>query len=30
MKIEEGKTKYFYDNRTEEYVCKAHVLHILP
>lgn len=30
MNIEEGKTKYFYDNREEENVCKAHVLHILP
>lgn len=30
MNIEEGKTNYFYDDRAEEDVCKAHVLHILP
>ena len=30
MNIEEGKQYYFYDDRAEEDVCKAHVLHILP
>lgn len=30
MYIIEGKTNYFYDDRAEEDVCKAHVLHILP
>ena len=30
MNIEEGKQYYFYDDRAEKNVCKAHVLHILP
>jgi len=30
MNIEEGKQYYFYDDSAEDYVCKAHVLHILP
>lgn len=30
MNITEGKTYYFYDDRAEGDVCKAHVLHILP
>ena len=30
MVIIEGKANYFYDDRAEEDVCKAHVLHILP
>lgn len=29
MNIEEGKQYYFYDDRAENNVCKAHVLHIL-
>lgn len=28
--IKEGKAYNFYDDRAEEDVCKAHVLHILP
>lgn len=30
MKIQEGKTYYFYDDRAVDNVCKAHVFHILP
>lgn len=31
MNIEEGKTYYFYvDRYTDDDVCKAHVLHVLP
>lgn len=30
MKIKEGNTYYFYDDRATNNVCKAHVLHILP
>lgn len=30
MNIKEGKQYYFYDNRAEDDVCKAHVLHIFP
>jgi len=30
MDIQESKTYYFYDDRAEENVCKAHVLHMLP
>ena len=30
MKIKEGKSCYFYDERANRDVCKAHVLHILP
>ena len=30
MTYEEGKAYYFYDERANRDVCKAHVLHILP
>lgn len=30
MDIKLGKTYYFYDNRAEDGVCKAHILHVLP
>lgn len=30
MNIKQGKAYYFYDDRAENDVCKAHVLHILP
>jgi hypothetical protein len=30
MNIEEGKSYYFYDNRANDDVCKAHVLSVLP
>ena len=28
--IKQGRTYYLYDDRAEEGVCKAHVLHVLP
>ena len=30
MRYEVGKAYYFYDDRADRDVCKAHVLHILP
>ena len=30
MEFKEGKSYYLYEDRAENSVCKAHVLHILP